>query len=152
MKNNVFVEAPDDQAPLCRVKYDGCTNLAMVRIPCRREGTECYACSSCMRTWRARCLLDPSLGSRCPSCAAHEVPQARDAALAAALPPPLHGAAAVAISEALRLEGVTADIRARVLIRLRRDLAPWLEGFHPDSEWRTPVPPEPVVTAWGSGA
>jgi hypothetical protein len=32
----------------------------------------------------------------------------------------------VAISEALRLEGVTADVRQRVLIRLRRDLAPWL--------------------------
>jgi hypothetical protein len=33
----------------------------------------------------------------------------------------------VAIDEALRLEGITADVRARILIRLKRDLAPWLE-------------------------
>ena len=126
MKTHVYTESKDDQAPRCKAQYEGCTKFAMVRIPCQREGTECYACTSCMQQWRSRCLLDPSLGSRCPVCAAHEVQQTTDAAVAAAPALPLQGPAAVAIMEAMRLEGINIDSRNRVLIRLRRDLAPWL--------------------------
>lgn len=132
MKTTVFRESRDDDAPRCKAQYEGCTKFAMVRIPCQREGTECYSCTSCMGKWRDRCLLDASLRSRCPVCAAHEAPRTTGAAVAAALPLPLRGAAAVAISEALRLEGVTADVRARVLIRLKRDLAPWLDEKYLD--------------------
>lgn len=131
MRINVYEEKrdeEDEQGPRCKAKFPGCTIYAMFRIPCRREGMECYSCASCSAHWKAKCLSDSSLRNLCPRCAEHPATQTGNAAPATALPPPLQGAAAVAINEALRLEGITPDIRGRVLIRLKRDLAPWLEN------------------------
>lgn len=131
MLQNTFFESREDDRPRCVARYQGCTKFAAARMPCTIEGTDAWLCVSCMARWRMFVQLDDSLAVRCPRCAQHQFTEAGSADPAAARPLPLAGVAAVAIDDALRKEGITEDVRRRVLLRLGEE-AHWLGLVRPD--------------------
>jgi len=118
------------ESELCVVRGPGCLEEPYVRISCETEGSSTILCHVCYAQWRARVSSSPSLVLRCPRCA--DLEAARVPAAVRAAPVPLTGQAARAIDAALHAEGITIDIRRRVLIRLRTE-APWLGYAHPDA-------------------
>ena len=124
--SGAFYTRPEQES--CQVAGPGCLASPAFQIYCRIEGRIVRACQSCYISWQARALRD-GLQGRCPKCASLRAPAVPAVPAPAAIP--LAGDAALVIDRAMHAEGLTVDIRQRVLARLHRD-AFWLSYARPE--------------------
>lgn len=113
----------------CQVQGPNCLGRPSVRIHCHTEGTSLISCQACLKDWRRQVQESQFLSLKCPNCAhLHSAPAPATVRQAAAIP--LSGDAAREFDRAMHSEGITIDVRQRVLHRLYVD-AFWLSYAHP---------------------
>ncbi len=122
-----------DKAWTCDIHNAGCLTNAHTSWTCKVEGIQISACESCWVTWRGLVATDPSLQNRCPKCvkaltrvpAALRIAAGKGGTSVPSATEPLRGVIADAIDTAMHKEGVLADVRRKVLLRLATE-EPWL--------------------------
>ena len=102
----------------------GCTGEAATTMVCTVEGRDLNLCVACVAAWRRSASQNTALRLRCPRCAPSYMANAAAEQVRAAGPvdnPVLAGPLADVLSAAMSNEGITADIRQRVLSRLHKE-------------------------------